>query len=1344
MLNPLTPRRGTARLAAGTVATALGCTLLLPAAATAAPAPDAYDVLDSTTAAQRQALASTLALTAPDEVLVADGVDLSSADRLDVIVMLRQPVASTAIAMAAANGDSLSKADAKAAAKAAQDRFVTFAKGKGLGKRITSTYDEALNAVALSATGDEISVLLDSHDVAGVWPNETITLDLPTEEEAGGLTGGGVTYDEVAALHAEGITGDGIKVGVLDTGIDYLHPALADVYAGGWDAVDGDDDPMETTYADWKASGKVEKVQGSPYYTSHGTHVAGIIAGQDDEFGGRAAWGVAPEAEIYGYRVLGPYGSGSTEDILEGMEHALQDGMDVINMSLGGSYNDHQSVLSVAADNLTLAGVTTVIAAGNDGDGAQTLGSPGTSALAITVGANDSPLTLAATDATVDGVSGDVRLLAQTRDDADLAALELASYPIIDVGDGTWRGYSGKNPTGAVVLIERGATTFNDMVTYAKRRGAVAAIVVNNRPDGHIAYYLGEDATFVPTFSMSAADGAALRAQLAAGAAEVSFGELGSETTEGDTLASFSSRGPVNGTTDIKPEITAPGVSVMSSVPTWHIEPGVELDYAESYARMSGTSMATPFVAGLAALMLEDDPTAAPADVKTRLMNTADGLRDDSGVFESGAGQVDPRQAVHGTADAQVIADLWREDAQGNAHTTDDVSGALVFGMLPQSEPTKTKATIELTNRGSSSVTYTLAVDTENGAGTVDIAGSGVSISTPSKVTVPAGATRPVQVTLEVPAGAEEGTYGGFVTVGQKGEEDLRLPFGFDIDTPEIVGFQMLKPVMSTSTEDVWDPALKLAFGVATPTRVVDLFLVDSATGEDVGYLGALDATLMRDGLLYGPFAWYGGYLPLTGDKDFPISHKEVTVEPGLHSLRVIGTDDAGHRFESTADFYVDNTAPEFTTNLEDDGIYEFANGQSSFALNGSLVDGEVEAIRAAGIDVDQSDNTVQFFSTMTLPTGSTHADETGAFAADVPLYWSPVQSHRFLGMDAAGNIGGLVQSMWFKETQAYVVGRASATEAREGDTVTMSFTTNGADRFGSMTLTAYYNPRDTTPLAAVAQEAFAEYGRIDGEMTTRQTSANAWLLSVPVVFDGEKEYTGDDLPLIDIEFAVPDTAAAETTGFLSVSTYVKNLDGRGVSMQRAYDQVQLMATRGIAAGGFYAQGLLTEAGAPDAELDHSAVGASATLTSVDGQTVAMEIGSDGSLTARVPLTAEDWNAEISLPGHLTAHLALPLSTETADGGLAGTTVSFGASLAAGDVNGDDVVDILDAIAIRDAASTSDRAADINYDGVVDSADLAFVELNWLVRNPTADTVPTPKDKHRGVTLDEVLATFAG
>ena len=189
-----------------------------------------------------------------------------------------------------------------------------------------------------------------------------------------------------------GYTGKGVKVGVIDTGIDYTHPVLIDAYKGGYDFVDNDDDPYETTPLDWEndpSNPPEVNDRGNTYWTDHGTHVAGTIGARDaGEYG---VVGIAPEAEIYAYRVLGPYGNGYSSWVLGGIDRSVEDGMDVINLSLGSARNDPDYVTSVALNNAALAGVTPVVASGNSGPDRWTLGSPGAAAFAITVGNSTGP-----------------------------------------------------------------------------------------------------------------------------------------------------------------------------------------------------------------------------------------------------------------------------------------------------------------------------------------------------------------------------------------------------------------------------------------------------------------------------------------------------------------------------------------------------------------------------------------------------------------------------------------------------------------------------------------------------------------------------------------------------------------------------------------------------------------------------------------------------------------------------------------------------------------------------------------------------------------------------------------
>ena len=169
------------------------------------------------------------------------------------------------------------------------------------------------------------------------------------------------------------ITGKGVKVGVIDTGIDYTHRDLKQAYKGGKDLVDGDEDPMETKGT-------------ADYATFHGTHVAGIIAAN-----GKLK-GVAPEAEIYAYRALGPGGSGDTEQVLSAIDAAIEDGVDVLNLSLGNNVNGPDLPISLALNKAVDLGIVAVTSNGNSGPDVWTVGSPGTAEKAISVGASTPPM----------------------------------------------------------------------------------------------------------------------------------------------------------------------------------------------------------------------------------------------------------------------------------------------------------------------------------------------------------------------------------------------------------------------------------------------------------------------------------------------------------------------------------------------------------------------------------------------------------------------------------------------------------------------------------------------------------------------------------------------------------------------------------------------------------------------------------------------------------------------------------------------------------------------------------------------------------------------------------------
>ncbi len=219
-------------------------------------------------------------------------------------------------------------------------------------------------------------------------------------------------------------------------------------------------------------------------------------------------------------------------------------------------------------------------------------------------------------------------------------------------------------------------------IANAKQAGAKAVIIYNN-VDGEIPFYVGESTKYIPAFRLTKEDGEKLKAQIEQGNTSFSFGELSYIQTEGDHLADFSSRGPVTSNDDIKPDITAPGVAVLSTIPEYINDPQEGENYDVSYERMQGTSMASPHIAGVAALILQEHPEYSPFDVKASLMNTADDLKEKYSVYEVGAGRVDAYNAVHTETSFKVL-DTTKTVVNDEVIEVPEETGSIAFGKFYQ------------------------------------------------------------------------------------------------------------------------------------------------------------------------------------------------------------------------------------------------------------------------------------------------------------------------------------------------------------------------------------------------------------------------------------------------------------------------------------------------------------------------------------------------------------------------------------------------------------------------------------------------------------------------------------
>ncbi|WP_319004451.1 S8 family serine peptidase [Halobacillus litoralis] len=461
---------------------------------------------------------------------------------------------------------------------------------------IITKYDTIFNGLAIRGTEEELEKISRMKEVTNQYPVQTY--------QALGEEKLQFSTETIRERIQTPYTGKGVKVGVIDTGVDYTHPDLIKNYKGGYDTVDFDEDPMET------------KEEGA---TLHGTHVSGVIAADGE------MQGIAPDADLYAYRALGPGGMGSSVQVIAALEEAVNDGMDVINLSLGNAVNGPDWPTTHAVNKVIELGTVVVVAAGNAGPGAWTIGSPATSSAAITVGAS-----ALASKAPFLRVAGEEKQIpVQIMSGSVKWELE-KKYPIVHVGIGA-KDKDIPNLTGKIALVERGGIPFSLKALKAYQAGAAAVLIYNNESGG---FHGGLDRIKlpIPVASLSKQAGEWLKQKAVDQHQWIESNQVPSD----EQVASFSSRGPVTTNWEIKPDILAPGVDILSTVPG-------------GYGSLQGTSMASPHVAGVAALLKEAHPEWTPEEIKHALTTTADLIYNKKNPFlptEQGAGFIDVKQAL--------------------------------------------------------------------------------------------------------------------------------------------------------------------------------------------------------------------------------------------------------------------------------------------------------------------------------------------------------------------------------------------------------------------------------------------------------------------------------------------------------------------------------------------------------------------------------------------------------------------------------------------------------------------------------------------------------------------------
>lgn len=594
----------------------------------------------------------------------------------------------------------------------------------GLHVTIRRNFTQALNAVAVTIPAGQAAGLRSIPGVTGVYPDTKMHASI--DEDVSLVRAPQVWQTSDPSGQPD--QGNGEVVAVVDTGIDYRHPDLGGGFGPGHKVVAGFNfvantpDPMDDN--------------------GHGTHVAGIVAGDPPSPDGRT--GVAPKARLTAYKVLGADGNGDESTVLAGFEAAVSAGnphrADVVNLSLSGPSGPGDP-LEQASEDAIRAGIVVVAAAGNNGPGESSVESPAQAPDVLAVGASTSGVQVPSFTITTP-----VRhqLNASRIDTSANPPAEGEDLTVVDVGTGLPGDYTGLDVTGKAVLVNFGFDPDQQLQT-AQDHGAAAILFATPNFYSGLGTQPGPlpEAAAVttdnPKLNLVAAiingtDATDLRQWLPQGPVRVHVGSVDGT----DQMYAGSAHGPALGSYALKPDLVAPGVEIGS---TW---------LNGTYQDLTGTSMAAPHVAGAAALIRETHPDWSAQQVASALTGSAHLLSGD-GADTQGAGRLD----VAG-ADGMTVLPSPRVASLGLA----DMSGPTLHAAT----------TVTLTNVSGTPQHLHISADPAAGsAGKVTV--------TPGAGVIPAGGKVAVRLTLTGQLPATGTDLGGWIRATLREGSTVTVPY---------------------------------------------------------------------------------------------------------------------------------------------------------------------------------------------------------------------------------------------------------------------------------------------------------------------------------------------------------------------------------------------------------------------------------------------------------------------------------------------------------------------------------------------------------------------------------------
>ncbi len=532
--------------------------------------------------------------------------------------------------------------------------------------KVRYVYDVILNGVSVELTSREA---LELESLPGIRQVLKDTTEHITTDAGPSWIGAPSLWDGTSVPDSLGTQGEGILVGVLDTGINFDHPSFSDTpddgYTYTWDgdylgvcAPKPDGDQQYNKACNDKVVGAYSYTEDAASETvtpedsdGHGSHTASTVAGNtvDVDFYGIPVTisGVAPHAQIISYDVCYPSDTGGScagEDSIAAVQQAIIDGVDVINYSISGGENPYNDPVELAFLEATGSGIVVSTSAGNSGPGEATV-------------AHRSPWVLSTAATTHNRIftTSQVDFSDPLYMGIDTLAGEIPFTTAVVASDVVYSGeYEGNEEAcaafpadffaGSIALIKRGTCNFSDKINYAANAGATGVLIFTDDRD---PVAMSAPDTTIPnvmlnipgTFGLEIANWVMTQTDETV---DISAFGISYSDDYADIMADFSSRGP-NTTFDVlKPDVGAPGVEILAAVADSTIKASADAEYA----LYQGTSMASPHDAGSAALLYALHPDWTPSEIQSALMLTAyaDLVKEDEVTpadhFDIGAGRI--------------------------------------------------------------------------------------------------------------------------------------------------------------------------------------------------------------------------------------------------------------------------------------------------------------------------------------------------------------------------------------------------------------------------------------------------------------------------------------------------------------------------------------------------------------------------------------------------------------------------------------------------------------------------------------------------------------------------------